>query len=82
VSNLLPKGEFASQLRQMTESGAFARSRQCVLVVSIDDIAAFKRSRGKVEEEAIASVARALLRSPSGTAMAKDRLAPERRLRG
>jgi diguanylate cyclase (GGDEF)-like protein len=70
VSNLLPKGEFASRLREMTESGRYARSRQCVLVVSIDDSAGFKRSRGgRAGEEAIATVARALLRSPSGTAM-------------
>lgn len=52
MSTLLPKAEFASRLRQMTERGDLARSRQCVLVVSIDDIAALKRSPGgKAAEE-------------------------------
>jgi GGDEF domain-containing protein len=68
--NLLPKDEFASRFREMTERRPHARRRQCVLVIGVDDLGAIKGSRGaRAVEEAIAKVARVLLRSPSGTAM-------------
>ncbi len=70
MTTLLPKGEFAALLRRMADSGHYARPRHCVLVVRIDDVAGSKRSSGGgAGEEALATLARVLLRSPSGTAM-------------